>query len=108
MSSRHVIPTLPHKRFLLSGDSRSVPVSCCRYRVLRPGGYLIHTVWDKMASNRGTLLLESLAAKMNWKLLARYETTGHNVTKAKLRGDNVPYDCHKTVYQMPSYKYSKR
>ena len=61
-----------------------------------------------MASNRGTLLLESLAAKMNWKLLARYETTGHNVTKAKLRGDNVPYDCHKTVYQMPSYKYSKR
>ena len=69
---------------------------------------MIHTVWDKMASNRGTLLLESLAAKMNWKLLARYETTGHNVTKAKLRGDKVPYDCHKTVYQMPSYKYSKR
>ena len=85
-----------------------VPNRLGRYRVLRPGGYLIHTVWDKMASNRGTLLLESLAAKMNWKLLARYETTGHNVTKAKLRGDNVPYDCHKTVYQMPSYKYSKR
>ena len=86
-----------------------VPNRLGRYRVLRPGGYLIHTVWDKMASNRGTLLLESLAAKMNWKLLAHYETMkGHNVTKARLRGDKVPYDCYKTVYQMPSYKYSKR
>ena len=85
-----------------------VPNRLGRYRVLRPGGYLIHTVWDKMASTRGTLLLESLAAKMNWKPLAHYETLGHNVTKAKLRGDTVPYDCYKTVYQMPSYKYSKR
>jgi len=79
------------------------------YRVLRPGGYLIHTVWDKMASTRGTLLLESLAAKMNWKLLAHYETfSGRNVTQAKLRGDKVPYDTYKTIYQMPSYKYSKK
>jgi len=85
-----------------------VPNRLGRYRVLRPGGYLIHTVWDKMASTRGTLLLESLAAKMNWKLLASYETLGHNVTKAKLRGDTVPYDTYKTIYQMPSYKYSKR
>jgi predicted acetyltransferase len=103
-----VIPTVPHKRCPLCGGTRSVPVSLGRYRVLRPGGYLIHTVWDKVASTRGTLLLESLAAKMNWKLLASYETLGHNVTKAKLRGDTVPYDCYKTVYQMPSYKYSKR
>ena len=69
------------------------------YRVVRPGGYVIHTVWDKVARANGTPLLEEMAEVMGWRLMVRRDSHGNNATK------DAPRETTTVVYQLPSYKY---
>jgi len=71
------------------------------YRVVRPGGYIIHIVWDHAAGKDGTLLLERMADQMNWRLIGRRSAgrDEHNMSREEKR------DTTRIVYQLPAYKY---
>lgn len=70
------------------------------YRVVRPGGYLIFSTWDKVAdrSRQGSSMVMEFARIMNWRLVTRFgegSPLGYN---------NLSYTTF-LVYQTPAYSY---
>lgn len=78
------------------------------YRILRPGGYMIHNVWDGVAGSHGTLLLEEMAQTMNWTLIRKQELDkSHDAAKAAKQGRRHGSNML-TIYQIPAYRYTEK
>ena len=67
------------------------------YRVVRPGGFLVLNVWDKVAGASGALRVEKMASALGWRVITKREARGGNAT--------WPYNNVQLALQVPAYKY---
>jgi len=75
------------------------------YRVVRPGGFLVLTVWDKAAGTRGSLRVEKVAHTLGWRVIDKREMlSGPGMWRP---GGNAtwPYVNVRLALQVPAYKY---